>query len=622
MIGKPARIPRGGIAHPETDNKAAFRPRQPRVAPGRVPETARAFGFPAAVALAPALAEWQELGGRIIERDPSLGFMGNRSSYGEAPARRTVKPGRARDRLIALAALAALPAVAAAAPAADSVLRRPMLEISDILDPQKTASASSIAIDRDMFTGLLALDNHRRLVPGVAESWDISIDGKVWTFHLRPGVKWSDGEPLTAEDFVYSFRRLVDPKTGAYDASDLDQVENALAIRSGKEPDLAKLGVVAVDPSTVRITLVEPRAAFRNLLVHPQLFPLHRASVEKWGAEWTRPEHIVSNGPYVMKGWVPKGDVALVRNPNFYDSGAVHIGEVRWVDVYDHAAAIKKFRAGELDFVDIGVEDLDWFRQNVPDQLHSALTDEIYFLFFNMAKGPLARDARVREAINLAVDRDFLVTRVDPHGEKPAYGLESALVSNYTPQSMPFRDKPMPERLERARQLIREAGYGPDKPLKLTVIYASPEPSGKLLRAVGDMVRPLGIELAFEQVAWQELGNRKNRREFEIGWMAEVSEYDDYESLLLNFWSGSNYFNFTGYANPKYDEVFRHVLTEMDGAMRRAYAEEAERVMLADYPFAPIYFNVRNRVVAPRLRNLPDEVRYPQSRYLVLKDPA
>ncbi len=518
-----------------------------------------------------------------------------------------------------LAALLVLAGTAAAAP--ERVLHRPSENSHDILDPQLTISSEAVSIDRDLFTGLMALDNHRHLIPGVAQGWDISIDGLVWTFHLRPGLKWSNGDPLTAADFVYSFRRLVDPKTGAYNPSDLDQVSNALAIRSGKESDTSRLGVVAVDPVTLRITLVEPRAAFRNLLADPQLMPLHRATVERWGDAWTRPEHIVSNGPYVMKSWVPKGEVTLLRNPNFYDASTVRIGEVEWHEAVDHAASIDLFRKGALDFVEIGNDDLTWARQTVPDQLHSALADEVYFLFFNMVKGPLAKDVRLREAINLAIDRDLLVSSVDPHGERPAYSLVSPLVTNYSAPEMPFKATPMPSRLEHAAALVRDAGYTPAAPLKLTLIHASGEATTRVLAAIADMLRPLGIDLSIERVEWQELGERERSRSFDLGWLSELAEYDDYELMLQDFWTGSNAYNFSGYANPKYDALFRNVMTEMDPAKRSAEAAAAERLVLADFPLAPIYFNARNRVVSPSLQNFPDEIHYPQSRYLAFKDP-
>ncbi|HLY58752.1 MAG TPA: peptide ABC transporter substrate-binding protein [Stellaceae bacterium] len=527
-------------------------------------------------------------------------------------------------RALALLPIAVAVLTGARDPAAatEQILRRPTESTHDTLDPQKTSSGESIAIDRDLFTGLLALDNHRRLIPGVAESWDISLDGKVWTFHLRPALKWSNGDPLTAADFVYTFRRLVDPRTHAFNPADLDQIDNAAEIESGKEKDLTKLGVAAVDATTLRVSLVEPRAAFRFLLADSQLFPLHQATVDRWGDEWTKPEHIVSNGPYLMKSMVPGTEYVLVRNPNFYDSAAVRIGEVHWINATDHDAAIQRFRAGQLDFIDVTVSDLPWVRQTMPDQLHSALADEVYFLFFNMAKGPVAKDARVRQAINLAIDRDTLIEQVDPHGEKPAYGLESPLVGNYTPQSMSFHDTPMAERLDKARALLKDAGVGPDKPLRLTVTYASGQTTRDMLLAIAAMLHPLGVELVPQRMDWPEFTRRKNERALEVGWMAELAEYDDVETLLQDFWSGSGYFNFTGYSNPKYDAVFRHVMTEMDGVKRRSFAEEAERTMLADYPFVPIYFNVRNRVVSSRLQNFPDEVHFPQSRYLSFKDPS
>jgi oligopeptide transport system substrate-binding protein len=513
-------------------------------------------------------------------------------------------------------AVAGLLLASAGASHAEQVLHRISEAEPETLDPQKSSAAGSLAIDRDLFMGLLTLDPQEHVVPGMAESWDLAPDGKTWTFHLHRDAKWSTGEPVTADDFVYAFRRLVDPKTAAADPSNLTQLVGYEAIVSGKETDLSKLGVAAVDPYTLRLQLTAPRLALKFLLTDPSLFPLHRASVEKWGAAWTQPGHLVGNGPFMMKSWVPQSGIVLVRNPNFYDAATVKLDEVDWIVTENLKAGLTRYRAGELDFIPLTRTDIPWAKANAADQLQTADVIGISFLFFNMAKGVMKDDIRLREAFNLAVDRETLVTKVDPRGEQPAYGVIPPLTSDYTPQSMAFKGMAMAERLAKARDLMREAGYGPDHPLKLKVSYATEESNRQLLLAIAAMVKPIGIALTFDNMEWQVFLDIENQRNFEIGFVNLVGTYDDYESGLDNFRSTAGIYNVNGYANPKFDDLFRRGGVSTDPLERRKLMEQAEKLMLDDYPIVPLEFYVRNVLISPKLQGYVAKVVYDQSHYL------
>ena len=523
-----------------------------------------------------------------------------------------------RLKAILPAALLATTMLASGAEAAQ-VLHRISEAEPETLDPQKSSAAGSLAIDRDMFVGLVTLDPEEHVVPGVAERWEISPDGKTWTFHLRHDAKWSTGEPVTADDFVYSFRRLVDPKTAAADPSDLTQLVNYEAIVAGKETDLTKLGVKALDPYTLELQLTAPRLALKFLLTDPALFPLHKASVEKWGAQWTQPEHLVGNGPFMMKSWVPQSAIVLTKNPNFYDAASVKLDEVDWIVTENLKAGLTRYRAGELDFVPLTKSDIPWAKQNATDQLQTADVNGIGFLFFNMAKGQLKDDVRLREAINLAVDRDALVTKIDPRGEKPAYGLIPPVISDYTSQSMAFKDMPQADRLARAKALMKEAGYGPDHPLKLKVTYATEESNRQLLLAIAAMLKPIGVELSLDNMEWQVFLDAENQRNFEIGYVNLVGTYDDYENGLDNFRSNAGIYNVNGYTNPQFDDLFRRGGTSTDPLERRKLMEQAEKLMLDEYPIVPLEFYVRNVLVNPKLQGYVAKVVYDQSRYLSFK---
>ena len=517
------------------------------------------------------------------------------------------------------AALACLLFAATGTAHAAQVLHRMSEQEPETLDPQKSSSAGPLAIDRDLFTGLLTLDPDEHVVPGVAERWEISPDGKTWTFHLRHDAKWSTGEPVTADDFVYSFRRLVDPQTAAADPSDLTQLENFEAIVSGKEKDLTKLGVTAPDPYTLKLQLTVPRIALKFLLTDPALFPLHKASVEKWGNAWTQPEHLVGNGPFVMKSWVPQAQIVLAKSPTFYDAPSVKLDEVDWIVTEDLKAGLLRYRAGELDWMILTRQNLPWARENLPDQLHTADGNGFGFIFFNMKRGPLADDVRLREALNLAIDRETLVTKVDPRGEKPAYGIIPPIISDYTPQHMGFKDLPMADRLAKAKALMKQAGYGPDHPLKLKLSYTTEESTRQLLLAIAAMWKPIGVEITLDNMEWQVFVNITNERNYEIGYLNLVGTYDDYENGLDNFRSDAGIYNVNGYANPKFDDLFHRGGTTTDPLERRKLMEQAEQIVLDDYCLAPLEYYVRNVVVSPKLQGYVPKIIYNQSRYLSLK---
>jgi oligopeptide transport system substrate-binding protein len=525
-----------------------------------------------------------------------------------------------RVRKIALSGL--LGFVIAGSALASTVLHRPSDAEPDTLDPQKTSSAESVGLDRELFVGLVTLDPELKPVPGVAERWDVSADGKIWTFHLRPTAKWSNGEPLTASDFVYSFQRLADPKTAAADVSDIEQLVNAKAIEAGKITDLSKLGVVATDAHTLTITLSDPSSTFLLLMTDPQVLPVNRDCLEKWGNSWTQPGHIVSNGAYMMESWTPQSSIVLKKSPTFYAADTVKIDEVDWLDASDLDAALRRFRGGELDWTRLTPPGVRWAKQNMADKLLSVPTDANYFMFFNMTNGILASDIRLRQAINLAVNREVLVDKIDVRGEQPAYGIVPPVVPNYTPQSLPFKATAMADRIAQAKQLVAAAGYGPDHPLQLSVSYATSENTRQLLSAIREMLLPIGIDLTLDNMEWQALMGQVNQHNYQIGFMGTLTSYVDFQKSVEDYWSKAGIYNFTGWSNPAFDTLYESAMTALDEAKRRAMIEAAERIILADEPVVPLEYDQNNFVVAPKLVGFLGNVRFPQSRYLSFKDSA
>ncbi len=523
-------------------------------------------------------------------------------------------------RLGLLAGLLAFSLASLPADAGQTVLRRPIESEPDTLDPQKTTSGVPIMIDRDLFTGLAVLDAEDKPVPGAAESWDVSADKRVWTFHLRRNAKWSNGDPVTSADFLYSFRRLVDPKTAAADPSALNQVVNYEAIVSGKETDLTKLGVEAPDAYTLKITLNAPRIAFPFLLTSWSLLPLPRGAIEKWGQAWTQPGHLVSNGAYELKSWTPHSDITLTKSPAFYDAAAVRIDEVHYLNVEDPEGALRRYRAGELDWVGLSRNNIAWAKANLADQFHSAPGNEIAFLPINMTKGPLSQDIRLREALNLATDRETLVTKVDPRGEEAAYSIVPPMISGYTPQTMAFKTMSQADRIKRAKELMAAAGYGPDHPLHLTAIYPTQEATRQILLALTAMWKPIGVDLKIDNMEWQVYISTIYQRNYELGIMGEYGSYNDYESALDDYRSDAGQFNAPGYASAKFDDLFHRGGIAQDIETRRDLIQQAERVLIDDYPVIPLDYGVINRAINPKLQGPVATEFYPQTRLLSFKD--
>ncbi|WP_189043825.1 peptide ABC transporter substrate-binding protein [Aliidongia dinghuensis] len=520
-----------------------------------------------------------------------------------------------------MAGLLLLSLATASMGAAETVLRRPNSAEPESLDPQKITGLTEANIVGDLFEPLITLDADRRPVPGAAESWDVSADEKTWTFHLRPGAKWSDGTPLTAEDWVYSFRRLVDPATGAAKFDQIRSVVNAEGIASGREKDPAKLGIVAVDANTLRFTLKQPELILPLLISDHGADPIPHAAVEKWGTQWTRPGHMVSNGPYTLESWNPHDKIVLVKNPLFHDAAHVAIDRVEHYPVDDQLRGVKQYRAGELDWMVLpNKSQLAWAKKEAAAELHTGDALFLWYAFFNMKRGVLAEHKEIREALSLAVDRQTIVDKVDPRGQKPAYSMISSLMPNYTPQPYDWQTEPYADRLARAKLLMAKAGYTPEHPLKLTLSYTTNDDTRVYLLALAAMWKPIGVELALDNMEWQVYQTKIRQLDYEIGVLSEVPDFDDPTEFLIPYRSDAGLYNHCGYTNPALDALMDKAAAATEFGARRQALEAAERTVLGDYALVPLQFGVANYLVNPRLGGRRDNRPNPPSRYLSFKD--
>ena len=519
------------------------------------------------------------------------------------------------------AAAAALMIFQAADAQAANVLRRSLDSEVESLDPQKGIALYDVSVQHELLEGLTALDMDLKPVPGAALSWDVSTDGLTYTFHLRPDGKWSNGDPVTAEDFVYAFRRGVDPETGASDPLALRPILNAEAIIAGTEKDVTKLGVEAVDPLTLRVHLQAPCVIFPLRMTDNTAMPLHRASIEKWGRDWPKPGHFVGNGAFVLKDWVPQSQITLVKNPLYHDAANVKLDEVDYLNTSDTLSGLKRWEAGELDTFDRPpVKELKRLKATYADEMLEAPINSHNFLTINMTRGPLSQDLRLRQALSMTVDRETITQKVIQNGSMPAYGFMPPVIPDYVSQPVFFKSLSQAERVAKAKELIKEAGYGPDHPLKLTLIYTTDEQTRTELLAIAAMWKQIGVEVKLDNMEWQVYLNKVQQKDYDIGSMGEYGLYNEPEDAFINYISSNTSYNYPGYKSAEFDKLFDEGRVATTVEARAKFFEAAEKQMMTDMPVIPLTDVLQHTLVHKRVHGWHANVAYPQSRYLSVTD--
>src|SRR4029079_17999635 len=358
-----------------------------------------------------------------------------------------------KKSLRSLLVATALVTISYSAAFAETVYNRGNSEEPASLDPHKTSTVYEAHILRDRFEGLVMQDAKANLIPGAAESWKVSDDGKVYTFSLRKGAVWSNGDPVTADDFVYSFRRLEDPATAAEYASMLYVVENAQEINEGKKKP-EELAVKAVDANTLEITLKAPTPYFLEMLTHQANYPVHKASIDKLGADWIKPGNLVSNGAYTLAEFVPNDHIKLVKNPKFHDAANVKIDVVNYIPTEDRSTAIKRFEAGELDSNDdIPTEQLTDLKAKFGDQLRIGPYLGTYYYAIKTDKEPWS-NPKLRRAISMAIDRDFLAEKVWQNSMIPGYSMVPPGIAGYTTAIADYAEMSPIDREDAAKKIL------------------------------------------------------------------------------------------------------------------------------------------------------------------------
>jgi len=468
---------------------------------------------------------------------------------------------------------------------AQTVLNRGNGAEPDSLDPAAAGSQAETNILGDLMVGLTTLDARGKPIPGMAERWEVSKDGLTWTFFLRK-AQWSDGAPVTAQDFVSGWRRVLDPKTASRTAAMLWTIKNARAISSGALPPSA-LGVTAPDARTVVVALEYPAPYLPELLAHPSASPLPRKGV--------------FNGPYILKSWRPNDHITLVKNPRFYDAASVKIGTVNYFPTADTLAALRRLRAGELDMqTPLPSTQVAWLRQNMPQALHIMPSLALSYVAINV-RDPALRDIRVRRALNLVYDREAVARKVMKLNEIPAYAYVPPHTAGYRGGPvLDFKAMPYPARVALARRLMQDAGYGPFNKLRLTYAVASSPDSRRLAAVFQAMARQVHVDVQIQVTDFQITLRNMRLGQYQLAYTDWLADYDDATTFLDLLRSG-NPRNYAGYRNPEFDAAMGRAERQPDPVTRATLLQAAEKIALADMPWLPIRYRSQSLAVSPRV---------------------
>jgi oligopeptide transport system substrate-binding protein len=492
------------------------------------------------------------------------------------------------------------------------------------LDPHKATGTWENTIISDMIVGLTTDDAAGKPIPGMAERWETSADGLTWTFHLRE-ASWSDGTPVTADDFVFAIRRIMDPETASEYASLLYVIKGAQAANEGKGP-LEAIAVRAVNPRTVEYVLNNPAPYLPELATHYTMYPVPKHVVEKNPSDWVQPGSYVANGPYTLAENRLGDYVRLVKNPRFYDAANVCLDEIYYYPTRDAISAERRVKRGELHLnSDIQSNRIAFLRRSdqIPEYVHTNIWLGVAYLAPNKAV-PAFRDVRVRQAMSMAIDREFITDKLLRGGQVPAYAFVPPGVAAYPGGVKPhWADWTLERRQAEARRLLAAAGYGPERPLTFEIKHRnSPDPMLWMPAVQADLAQ-VGIKATLTQNETQIAYAAYRSRDFEMADAAWIADYNDAMSFLYLQESSTGSQNYGDYNNPRYDALLKSANNEPDAERRAEYMKAAEQVLVDDAGVLPVYFYVNKNLVNPNVtgfvNNLVDKHR---KRFMCFKDAA
>ena len=474
------------------------------------------------------------------------------------------------------------------------------------LDPQRATGVPENKIISALIEGLITYhptdDNLPE--PGMAESWQPNADASAWTFKIRDETLWSNGDPVTAHDFVYTYKRMLDPAFPGEYSQMLYILKNAQEYKEETITDFSMVGVTAIDDKTLRMELVGPTPYFLNMLKHYSWFPVHPPTIEAHGGildmsgSWTLPENYVGNGSFVLAEWRPNQYLRVTRSPTYWDRDKMKLNEIYFYPVEDDNTEHRMFWSGLLHITGtVPTNDVPYLRENHPDLIHIDDYLGTYFYRLNVTREPL-NNPLVRKALTLAIDRQAIVEKVTLGDQKPAHA--------YVPAG--FNDYPTPDIVhynpEKARELLAEAGYpdGEGFP-ELYLLFNTSEGHRKIAQAVVDMWnKNLNINMQLENKEWKVYLDAKTHLDYDVSRSAWIGDYMDPITFLEMFTTGNGN-NDTGWSNPEYDRLLQAAFRSRTEEEHFEYLLAAEQILLDELPIVPVYWYTRIYMKDPRVKN-------------------
>jgi oligopeptide transport system substrate-binding protein len=474
-------------------------------------------------------------------------------------------------------------------------------------DPGLVEDVDGSKIVRDLFEGLMSQDAAGNLVPGVATGYEVSDDNLVYTFTLRDNAKWSNGDPVVAGDFEYAWKRASAPVLASPYSwyMELMSIANGAAVVAG-DLDPSELGVTAVDDTTLEVRLSQPLPYFPQMVVHGTTFPVHQATVEAHGSDWTKPENIVSNGAYMLKEHVPQERNVRVRNPMYWDNENTILETVTALVIVDENVALTRYLAGELDHADVPAGQFPRLAEEYPDQTVSVPDACSYYYMFNLrdAASEVFKNADVRNALSLAINRDVIVENVLAGGQKPAYTFTHWATAGFETPDIAAASMTQAERDVKAQELLAAAGYGDDNPLTVDLVYNTSDVHKPIAIAISQMWKQtLGVETKLSNQEWQTFLEARDTGDFEVargGWCADYNE----ASSFLDLMQSESGYNDSKYSNAEVDALLAEAKTADNP--QAAYTQ-VEQIIAQEMPIIPIYHYAAVDMYAENLEGWPFE---------------
>ncbi len=481
------------------------------------------------------------------------------------------------------------------------------------LDPALAEDTASTRISWDLFAGLVDFDQGNKIIPGMAEKWDISPDGKTYTFYLRPNLKFSDGSPITASDFVYSWRRLVNPSLASPYNTILANVVGAQAIMDNRAP-LTGLGVTAPTPNTFIVKLVNPDPSFIQAIHLPNVAVVSQKAIKKYGNSWTEPGKIVTSGAYVVKEHIINGYILAQKNLNYYDAANVRINQVKYLPYEDKNATLPTYRSAGLDitFQSLPIDQYAQIKREYNQDLHVIMQEANYYYDFNANNPELANNPKLRQALSMAIDRKILVEKVLRQGQPALYSPVTHTIENgrFAAVNYAWADWSRDKQIAEAKKLYTEAGYGPDHPFQAALSYNTNHLHKKVALAVAAMWKDvLGIDTTLQNQEWKTFLQSRHKGDYQIardGWVA------DYDSVLtyIALYQCNNPHNNSHYCNPAFDKLVAKANMETNPSKQTELYAQALQLPLNDYATIPLFQYTIQVLVKPHVQNYSPEINH------------